>query len=146
MAGRTKGKIALAIVCCCGFAFAALLFFYAVGPWIDRKAIPMFGSRLSDAMVFGAAANQCICNHTPSSGSALGLVDFIRTQCTDAGIGSFSSLLLAARSNRFRAFGEWVWARHVDHSDDTDRYLQCFTRAPLCETKVCAFIVIAKSL
>jgi hypothetical protein len=53
------GKIALGVVCCCGFTLAALLFLYAVNSWIDFKAIPVFGSRPADTVLFGAAGLIC---------------------------------------------------------------------------------------
>jgi hypothetical protein len=59
VAGNITGKIALGIVCCCGFALAALLFLYAVSPWIDHKEIPVFGSRPSDTVLFGVAGLIC---------------------------------------------------------------------------------------
>lgn len=52
-------KIALGVVCCCGFALAALLLLYAGSPWVDHKAIPIFGSRLADTMLFGPAGLIC---------------------------------------------------------------------------------------
>jgi hypothetical protein len=54
------GKLAVGIVCFWGVAFAALLFFYAVNPRIDHKEIPVFGSRLSDTALFGAAGLVCV--------------------------------------------------------------------------------------
>jgi hypothetical protein len=54
------GKLAVGIVCCWGVAFAALMFFYAVNPWIDHKEIPVFGSRSSDTALFGAAGLVCV--------------------------------------------------------------------------------------
>ena len=59
MAGKIAGRVAVGIVCCWGFAFAALLLLYAVNPWIDRKEIPVFGSRASDTALFGAAGLIC---------------------------------------------------------------------------------------
>ena len=53
------GEIALGVVCCCGFALSALLLLYAGNPWIDHKAIPIFGSRLADTILFGAAGLIC---------------------------------------------------------------------------------------
>jgi hypothetical protein len=38
---------------------AALLFLYAVNPWFDHKEIPVFGSRLSETALFGAAGMTC---------------------------------------------------------------------------------------
>lgn len=60
MVGSIVGKAALGIVSCCGLALAALLFFYAVAPWIDRKAIPVFGSGLLDTALFGVAGLICV--------------------------------------------------------------------------------------
>jgi hypothetical protein len=60
MIGKIVGKVALGIVCSCGFAFSALLLFYAVGPWTDPKAIPVFHSRLLDSALFGAAGLLCV--------------------------------------------------------------------------------------
>jgi hypothetical protein len=54
------GKLAVGIVCCWGVAFAALMFFYAVNPWIDHKEIPVFDSRSSDTALFGAAGLVCV--------------------------------------------------------------------------------------
>jgi hypothetical protein len=59
MAGDVVGKVALGIVCCCGFALAALLLLYAASPWIDHKAIAVFGSRPTDTVLFGAAGLIC---------------------------------------------------------------------------------------
>jgi len=59
MAGNVAGKVALGIVCCCGFALAALSFLYAVNPWIDHKEIPVFGSPPSDTVLFAAAGLIC---------------------------------------------------------------------------------------
>jgi hypothetical protein len=53
------GKIALGVVCCCGFTLAALLFLFAVNPWIDHKAIPVFGSRQGDTVLFGVVGLIC---------------------------------------------------------------------------------------
>lgn len=60
MAGKVAGRVAVGIVCCWGFALAALLFLYAVSPWIDHKEIPFFGSRASDTALFGAAELICV--------------------------------------------------------------------------------------
>lgn len=60
MTGKVAGKLGVGIVCCWGFAFAALSFFYAVNPWIDHKEIPVFGSRTSDTALFGAAGLICV--------------------------------------------------------------------------------------
>ena len=48
--------IAVGVVSLLGFSFAALLAFYATGPWMDRKAIPVFGSRMLDTVLFGIFA------------------------------------------------------------------------------------------
>ena len=53
-------KIAIGIVAIIGIALGALFFFYAVGPWIETRAIPMFGSRIYDTVLFGAAGLLCI--------------------------------------------------------------------------------------
>jgi hypothetical protein len=60
MAGNVAGRVAVGIVCCWGFVFAALLFLYAVNPWIDHKEIPVFGSRASDTALFGVAGLICV--------------------------------------------------------------------------------------
>jgi hypothetical protein len=60
MASNVGVRVAVGIVCCWGFVFAALLFFYAIGPWTDHRAIPLFGSRLLDTMLFGAAGLICV--------------------------------------------------------------------------------------
>lgn len=60
MVGNLGRRVAVGIVCCWGFAFAALLFFYALSPWIDHKEIPVFGSRLLDTVLFGAAGLICV--------------------------------------------------------------------------------------
>lgn len=54
------GRVAVGIVCCWGFSLAALLFFYAAGPWIDHGEIPVFHSRPLDTLLFGAAGLICI--------------------------------------------------------------------------------------
>jgi hypothetical protein len=43
-----------------GFAFAALLLFYAASPYIDKGVIPFSHSALGDALVFGSAAACCL--------------------------------------------------------------------------------------
>jgi hypothetical protein len=53
-------KISIGIVAILGTALAALFFFYAVGPWTEARAIPMFGSRIYDTVLFGAAGLLCI--------------------------------------------------------------------------------------
>ena len=53
-------KIAIGIVAIIGLALGALFFFYAVGPWIEARAIPMFGSRIYDTVLFGAAGLLCV--------------------------------------------------------------------------------------
>jgi hypothetical protein len=50
----------LEIVCCWGFALAALLFFYAASPWIEHRAIPLFHAGIADALLFGAAGLICL--------------------------------------------------------------------------------------
>ena len=119
MAGHLGRKVAVGIVCCWGFAFAALLFFYALSPWVDHREIPVFGSRSLDTVtVRHGRADLCVCDLTTYSGQTLGLVDNIRGEHTHTRISGFSFLFLAARSDRFRTFGEWVWAWHFYHSDD----------------------------
>jgi hypothetical protein len=53
------GKIAVGVVCCCGFAFSALLLLYAASPWQDHKEIPVYGARALDTVLFGVAALIC---------------------------------------------------------------------------------------
>jgi len=53
------GRFAIGVVSCCGFAFAALLFVYAVSPWVDQKQIPFFGTPASDTVLFGTAGAFC---------------------------------------------------------------------------------------
>ena len=60
MAGKVAGRVAVGVVCFWGFVFAALLFVYAVNPWIDHKEIPVFSSRASDTALFGAAGLVCV--------------------------------------------------------------------------------------
>jgi len=60
MATSVGGRIAVGIVGCWGFTFAALLFFYAVSPWTDHMEIPVFRSRPLDTVVFGAAGLICV--------------------------------------------------------------------------------------
>jgi len=60
MAKKVAVRLAVAIVCFWGFAFAALLFSYALVPWIDHKEIPIFGSQVSDSALFGAAGLTCV--------------------------------------------------------------------------------------
>jgi hypothetical protein len=59
MTDNFLAKVAVGIVCCCGFGFATLLFFYAANPWIDHQEIPVFGSRQLDALLFSAAGFMC---------------------------------------------------------------------------------------
>jgi hypothetical protein len=53
-------RIAVGIVAAIGIALAVLFFFYALGPWTDARVIPMFGSRICDSVLFGAAGFLCI--------------------------------------------------------------------------------------
>ena len=53
-------KIAIGIVATIGMTLGALFFFYGAGPWIEAGAIPMFGSRIYDTALFGAAGLLCI--------------------------------------------------------------------------------------
>ena len=53
-------RIAVGIVATIGIALAALLFFYAVDLWREARAIPMFGSRIYDSVLFGGAGVLCI--------------------------------------------------------------------------------------
>ena len=53
--GRMLTRIALGVVCFFGLTFAALLLFYAGSPWIEQRAIPFFGSRFYDSVLFGIA-------------------------------------------------------------------------------------------
>ena len=48
-------RIAIGVVCFFGFTLAALLFLYAISPWIDYAEIPFFGSRVCDSALFGVA-------------------------------------------------------------------------------------------
>ena len=107
------GKLAVGIVCCWGVAFAALIFFYAVNPWIDHKEIPVFGSRSSDTALFGAPGLVCVFF------DPVGLVDGIRGEYNDTWLGSFSSLFLSVRSDRFRTFEERVRAWAFHHFDNS---------------------------
>jgi len=50
------GVAAIAIVCLFGVTFFSLLLFYAASPWLDKQAIPFFGSRFRDSAVFALAA------------------------------------------------------------------------------------------
>jgi hypothetical protein len=52
----TGPKIAIGTLSFFGFAFAALLLFYAVNPWLERTEIPFFGSRIRDTAWFGITA------------------------------------------------------------------------------------------
>jgi hypothetical protein len=53
-------KIAIGVVCFFGFTLAALLFFYAVNPWIEQAEIPVFRSRVYDAGLFGVTGLLCL--------------------------------------------------------------------------------------
>lgn len=46
-------RIAIGVVCFFGFGLTALLFLYAVNPWVERVEIPFFGSGLYDTVLFG---------------------------------------------------------------------------------------------
>ena len=48
-------KISIEIVAIIGMTLGALFLFQAVGPWIEAQTIPMFGSRIYDTALFGAA-------------------------------------------------------------------------------------------
>ena len=60
MVTNVGARVAVGIVCCWGFAFAAMLFFYAIGPWTDHRAIPFFGSRTLHTILFGTAGFICV--------------------------------------------------------------------------------------
>jgi len=106
-------KIALGIVCCCGFALTALLVLYAASPWVDHKAIPVFGSRLADTILFRAAALICAFVTTR-------LIQFRRWAWWTAiavsllilGLGNLCLLLSDASKERFRSVGEQSWNWH----------------------------------
>jgi uncharacterized membrane protein YbjE (DUF340 family) len=53
-------RVAIVVVYLFGFAFAALLLFAAVNPWVDQHEIPFLGSRFYDGAVFGAASLLCV--------------------------------------------------------------------------------------
>jgi hypothetical protein len=53
-------RIALGVVCFFGLTFATLLLFYAGSPWIEQRAIPFFGSRFYDSVLFGIAGLFCV--------------------------------------------------------------------------------------
>lgn len=53
-------RIAVGIVAAIGIALAVLFFFYAVDPWTEAQVIPMFGSKIYDSVLFGAAGFLCI--------------------------------------------------------------------------------------
>ncbi len=50
------GNAAITIVCLFGVMLFSLLLFYAASPWLDRQAIPFFGSRSRDGVAFALAA------------------------------------------------------------------------------------------
>src|SRR5208282_3518980 len=52
-------RVAIVVVCLFGLAFAALLLFAAVNPWVDQHEIPFLGSRFYDSALFGAAGLLC---------------------------------------------------------------------------------------
>jgi hypothetical protein len=105
MATKASVRVAVGIVCCWGFAFAALLFFYAVAPWTDHRAIAFFGSRPLDTVLFGTAGLISVFVIARLiQGQTLGLVDGIRGEHPHARIGSSSSVFRAARTDRFRTF------------------------------------------
>jgi uncharacterized protein YacL len=60
MATNAGVRVAVGVVCCWGFAFAALLFFYAIAPWTDHRAIAFFRSRPLDTMLFDTAGVICV--------------------------------------------------------------------------------------
>ncbi len=53
-------KIAVGVVAAIGIALTVLFFFYAIVLWTEARAIPMFGSKIYDSAVFGAAGLLCI--------------------------------------------------------------------------------------
>jgi hypothetical protein len=53
-------RIAIGVVCFFGFTLAALLFLYAVNPWMDRREIPFLGSRIYDTALLGATGLLCV--------------------------------------------------------------------------------------
>ena len=52
-------KVALGVVCFFGVILSVLFFFYAAGPWIEHRAIPIFGVRIYDSVLFGVAGLFC---------------------------------------------------------------------------------------
>jgi hypothetical protein len=56
----TVARIAIGVVCFFGFTLAALLFLYAVNPWVDQREIPLFSSRIYDTGLLGAAGLFCV--------------------------------------------------------------------------------------
>jgi len=53
---RAATWTAVGVVSLLGFSLTALLLFYALSPWIDRKARPFFGSHTLDTALFGISA------------------------------------------------------------------------------------------
>jgi len=53
-------RIAIGALSFFGFTLAALLFFYAGNPWIERGEIPFSGSRFFDSASFGMAGLLCV--------------------------------------------------------------------------------------
>ena len=131
-------KIALGLVCCCGFALAALLLlFYAGNPWVDHKAIPMFGSRLVDTMLFGAAGLICAFVTTRLiQFRRWALVDGIRGKPADTRFGNLCLLLSDPSKERFRSVGERFWNWHFDHFDNAQLRKHSNSAPPRCAAKI----------
>lgn len=53
-------RIAIGVVCLFGFTLAALLFFYAANPWMERVEVPLFGSRIYDTALFSVIGLLCV--------------------------------------------------------------------------------------
>lgn len=53
-------RIAIGVVCLFGFTLAALLFFYAANPWMERVEVPLLDSRIYDTAVFSVIGLLCV--------------------------------------------------------------------------------------
>ena len=56
----TKAGILVGLVSLFGFAFAAILFFYSISPYVDRRVIPFSHSAIKDTLIFGSAGVCCL--------------------------------------------------------------------------------------
>ena len=55
-----KARILVGLVGAVGTLFAAILFFYAASPYVEKGVVPFFHSAPLEALIFGTAGIACL--------------------------------------------------------------------------------------